>query len=59
MGLVNMVNALNTITIESSNLIDLGKRVDEMYKDENISYDSALSYLQITSSLKGVGAKIR
>ena len=58
MGLVNMVNALNTITIESSNLIDLGKRVDEMYKGENISYDSALSYLQITSSLKGIGEKL-
>lgn len=53
-GLVNMVNVLNTITIDGTSLIDLGKRVDEMYKEENISYDSALSYLQITSSLKGV-----
>ena len=54
MGLVNMVNALNTISIESENLLDLGKRVDEMYKEENITYESAESFLQITSSLNGI-----
>lgn len=54
MGLVNIVNALNTISIEPTNLIDLGKRVDEMYKEENITYESASSFLQITSSLKGI-----
>lgn len=54
MGLVNMVNALNTISIESKNLLDLGKRVDEMYKEENITYESAESFLQITSSLNGI-----
>lgn len=55
MGLVNIVNALNTISVDSSSLIDLGKRVDEMYKEENITYESASSYLQITSSLRGIG----
>ena len=54
MGLVNIVNALNTVSIETTNLIDLGKRVDEMYKEENITYESAYSFLQITSSLKGI-----
>lgn len=54
MGLINTVNALNTISVDASNLVDLGKRVDEMYKEENITYESATSYLQITSSLKGV-----
>ena len=54
MGLVNIVNALNPISIEPTNLIDLGKRVDEMYKEENITYESASSFLQITSSLKGI-----
>ena len=58
MGLVNIVNALNDISIESSNLIDLGKRVDEMYKEENITYESASSFLQITSSLKGVDERL-
>lgn len=54
MGLVNMVNALNTINIKPENLLDLGKRVDEMYKEENITYESAESFLQITSSLNGI-----
>ncbi|WP_434796608.1 UbiD family decarboxylase [Terrisporobacter vanillatitrophus] len=54
MGLVNIVNALNTISIDPVNLIDIGKRVDEMYKEENITYESASSFLQITSSLSGI-----
>ena len=54
MGLVNMVNALNTITIESSNLIDLGKRVDEMYQEENIKYDTAISYINTASIINGM-----
>lgn len=54
MGLVNIVNSLNTVSVETTNLIDLGKRVDEMYKEENITYESAFSFLQITSSLNGV-----
>ena len=58
MGLVNIVNALNDISIEPANLIDLGKRVDEMYKEENITYESASSFLQITSSLKGVDERL-
>lgn len=55
MGLINIVNALNTINIEWTNLKDLAKRVDEMYKQENITYESALSFLQTTSSLNGIG----
>lgn len=54
MGLVNIVNALNTISIDPVNLIDIGKRVDEMYKEENITYESSSSFLQITSSLSGI-----
>lgn len=54
MGLVNIVNELNTVRIETTNLIDLGKRVDEMYKEENLTYESASSFLQITSSLNGI-----
>ncbi|WP_434794630.1 hypothetical protein TPDSL_17140 [Terrisporobacter petrolearius] len=54
MGLVNIVNVLNPISIDPENLMDLGKRVDEMYKEENITYESASSFLQITSSLTGV-----
>ncbi|MEW9080539.1 UbiD family decarboxylase, partial [Terrisporobacter glycolicus] len=53
MGLVNIINVLNPISIDPENLINLGKRVDEMYKEENITYESASSFLQITSSLSG------
>lgn len=54
MGLINMINSLNTIKIDSTSLIDLAKRVDEMYKEENLSYEDASSYLQVTSTLRGV-----
>lgn len=54
MGLINIVNALDPIIIDPTSLIDLGKRVNQMYKEENITYESAQSYLQITSSLKGI-----
>ena len=54
MGLVNIANELNSISIETKNLIDLGKRVDEMYKEENLTYESAISFLEITSSLNGI-----
>lgn len=58
MGLINIVNALNPISIELTNLVDLGKRVDEMYKEENITYESASSFLQIMSSLNGVNKEL-
>lgn len=54
MGLINIINSLNTITVDTTSLIELGKRVDEMYKQENITYEDASSYLQTTSLLKGV-----
>ena len=54
MGLINIVNALDPIIIDPTSLIDLGKRVNQMYKEENITYESAQSYLQITSSLKSI-----
>lgn len=58
MGLINMVNALNPINIELTNLLDLGERVNQMYKEENITYESASSFLQIVSSLNGVNEKL-
>ncbi|MEG2362973.1 MAG: UbiD family decarboxylase [Terrisporobacter sp.] len=58
MGLINILNSLKTIEIDSSSLIDLGKRVDQMYIEENITYDSASSYLQISSSLRGINQEL-
>ena len=54
MGLINMVNSLNTLEIDPTGIIDTAKRVDEMYLEENISYDSASAYFQISSTLRGI-----
>ena len=53
-GLINTANALDEITVNVENLIEQAKRVDEMYLQENISYDVALSYMNIASSLNGI-----
>lgn len=58
MGLINIINSLNSITIDATSLIELGKRVDEMYEQENITYEDASSYLQTTSLLKGVNQSL-
>ncbi len=58
MALVNIVNQLNPVVIDGTNLIDLGKRVVDMYKEENITYDAAENYLQITSSLNGINQSL-
>lgn len=58
MGLINMINSLKTIEIDSSGIIDSAKRVDEMYMEENITYDSASSYFQISSMLRGVNQSL-
>lgn len=57
-GLINTTNALSEISINVENLIEQAKRVDEMYLQENISYDVALSYMNIASSLNGVNEEL-
>ncbi len=54
MGVINISNSLNDINIDLGNMISLGKRVNDMYKEENISYDIASTFLQVTSSLHGI-----
>lgn len=58
MGLVNIINSLNSITVDTTNLVELGERVYEMYKQENLTYEEANSYLQTTSMLKGVNESL-
>ncbi|MDY4576118.1 MAG: UbiD family decarboxylase [Intestinibacter sp.] len=53
-GLINTINALNEITIDVDQLLDISSRVEQMYIDENINYEKASSYMEITTSLNGI-----
>ena len=48
-GLINTINALEDINVDLKKIIEQAKRVDEMYKDENIKYDIAISYINTAS----------
>ena len=54
LGLINTINALDHIEIDVNQLLDISSRVEEMYIDENISYEKASSYMEVTTSLKGI-----
>lgn len=53
-GLINTINTLENIQIDLERIIDQSKRVSEMYKDENITYDISLSYMNTISMLNGI-----
>lgn len=53
-GLINTINALEDIQIDVNQLLDISDRVKEMYEDENITYDKAVSYMEVTASLNGI-----
>lgn len=53
-GLINTVNALDNININIDSIIEQSKRVEEMYIEENVDYDVALSYLTISSTLNNI-----
>ena len=44
-GLINTINALEDVEIDVKQLLDISSRVEEMYIDENISYEKASSYM--------------
>lgn len=53
-GLISTINSLNSISLDLNKIIDQSERIREMYKEENLNYDLALSYLNAVSSLNGV-----
>nr|WP_303213053.1 UbiD family decarboxylase [uncultured Romboutsia sp.] len=53
-GLINTINALEDINVDLKKIIEQAKRVDEMYKDENIKYDIAISYINTASIINGM-----
>ncbi|CEN93152.1 Uncharacterised protein [[Clostridium] sordellii] len=51
-SLINIINELDTVYIDASNIIDQAKRVNDLYLQEKISYKTAMGYIQAVSTLK-------
>lgn len=51
LALINIINELNKIELNIQRIIEQAKRVSEMYIDENIDYNKALSYINTVSTL--------
>lgn len=51
-SLINIVNELDTVYIDTDSIIDQAKRVNELYLQEKISYQTAMGYIQAVSTLK-------
>lgn len=54
LGVINTINALNTIQIDLERIIEQSKRVNEMYQSESISYETSLSYMNTACILNGI-----
>ena len=48
-GLISTINALPNINVDLNKIIEQAKRVDQMYQEENIKYDIAISYINTVS----------
>lgn len=57
-GLVSTINALEEININTDSIVKQSKRVEEMYLNENIVYDKALSYLTAASTLNNINDEL-
>ncbi len=53
-GLINTINGFDEININLENIIQQARRVDEMYLDESIDYDVALTYFSVVSTLNDI-----
>ena len=51
-SLINIINELDTVYIDASNIIDQAKRVNDLYLQEKISYKTAMGHIQAVSTLK-------
>lgn len=51
-SLINIVNELDTVYIDTDSIINQAKRVNELYLQEKISYNTAIGYIQAVSTLK-------
>lgn len=57
-GIINTVNSLDEISVNSGNIIEQAKRVEKMYIDENVTYDVALSYMTAVSTLNSINDEL-
>lgn len=53
-GLINMINSLERIEIDAKKIINQAQRVTEMYREENVDYDIAISYINSAASLNSI-----
>lgn len=53
-GLINTINALENINVDLKKIIEQAKRLDEMYKEENVKYETAISYINTASIINGM-----
>lgn len=51
-SLINIINELDSITLDMEALLNQVKRVNELYLAENLSYSNAMGYMQAISTLK-------
>lgn len=54
-GLINTINTLKDIKVDLKKIVDQADRINQMYKNENIDYDKAISYVNTASILNGIG----
>lgn len=52
LSLINSINVLDKLELNNQMVIEQVKRASEMYVNENIDYDRALSYINAISTLK-------
>lgn len=57
-GLINMINSLEGISMDVKKMVDQAKRVSDMYSEENLDYDIAISYINTASSLNSIGNEL-
>ena len=51
-SLINIINELDTVYIDTDSIINQAKRVNDLYLQEKISYNTAMGYIQAVSTLK-------
>ncbi|MDR0879409.1 MAG: UbiD family decarboxylase [Clostridioides sp.] len=57
-NLINTINALNGLDINKTDIINQAKRVADVYENDKIDYDVAISYINSVSILTDVNGKL-
>ncbi len=57
-GIINTINSFEDIQVDLKKIVEQSKRVSEMYEDEVIDYDIAISYINTVASLNGMDNRV-